>query len=82
MTDLTITEKALEFRFGDGHLTQLNRTELKTRLQKPRGSLQVLAAVVERLMILAYTECPLDDLMSFRSSSRPSEMKTHSFPRG
>ncbi|GFU36990.1 CCHC-type domain-containing protein [Nephila pilipes] len=35
-------------------------TELKTRRQKPGGSLQVLAADVERLMSLAYTECPLD----------------------
>ncbi|GBL88772.1 hypothetical protein AVEN_158904-1 [Araneus ventricosus] len=36
------------------------RTELKTRRQKPGDSLQVLAADVERLMSLAYAECPLD----------------------
>ncbi|GBM27691.1 hypothetical protein AVEN_95352-1 [Araneus ventricosus] len=36
------------------------RTELKTRLQKPGVSLQVLVADVERLMSLAYAEYPLD----------------------
>ncbi|GFT55465.1 CCHC-type domain-containing protein [Nephila pilipes] len=38
----------------------LQGTELKTRRQKPGESLQVLAADVERLMSLAYAECPLD----------------------
>ncbi|GBM30021.1 Retrovirus-related Pol polyprotein from transposon 297 [Araneus ventricosus] len=60
LTDLTIIEKALESRFGDSHLTQFYRTELKTRRQKPGESLQELAADVERLMSLAYVECPLD----------------------
>ncbi|GBM12525.1 hypothetical protein AVEN_188697-1 [Araneus ventricosus] len=60
LTDLTIIEKALESRFGDSHLTQFYRTELKTRRQKPGESLQLLAADVERLMSLAYAECPLD----------------------
>ncbi|GBL78826.1 hypothetical protein AVEN_2240-1, partial [Araneus ventricosus] len=53
-------ENALEARFGDSHLTQFYRTELKTRRQKPGESLQVLAADVERLMSLAYAECPQD----------------------
>ncbi|GBO37400.1 hypothetical protein AVEN_161382-1 [Araneus ventricosus] len=60
LTDLTTVEKALESRFGDSHLTQFYRTELKTRRQKPEESLQVLAADVERLMSLAYAECPPD----------------------
>ncbi|GBM34887.1 hypothetical protein AVEN_220687-1 [Araneus ventricosus] len=60
LTDLTTVEKALESRFGDSHLTQFYRTELKTRSQKPGESLQELAADVERLMSLAYAECPLD----------------------
>ncbi|GBN24263.1 hypothetical protein AVEN_109699-1 [Araneus ventricosus] len=60
MTDLTTVEKALESRFGDSHLTQFYRTELKTRRQKPGESLQELAADVERLMSLTYAECPLD----------------------
>ncbi|GBN69456.1 hypothetical protein AVEN_138124-1 [Araneus ventricosus] len=60
LTDLASIEKALESRFGDSHLIQFYRTELKTRRQKPEESLQVLAADVERLMSLAYTECPLD----------------------
>ncbi|GBM04420.1 hypothetical protein AVEN_179863-1 [Araneus ventricosus] len=60
LTDLTTIEKALEYRFGDSHLTQFYRTELKTRRQKPGESLQELAADVERLMSLAYAECPLD----------------------
>ncbi|GBO12133.1 hypothetical protein AVEN_156271-1, partial [Araneus ventricosus] len=48
LTDLTTIENALEARFGDSHLTQFYRTELKTRRQKPGESLQVLAADVER----------------------------------
>ncbi|GBM17935.1 hypothetical protein AVEN_240430-1 [Araneus ventricosus] len=60
LTDLTTIENALEARFGDSHLTQFYRTELKTRRQKPGESVQVLAAYVERLMSLAYAECPQD----------------------
>ncbi|GBM25300.1 hypothetical protein AVEN_137738-1 [Araneus ventricosus] len=60
LTELTTVEKALESRFGDSHLTQFYRTELKTRRQRPGESLQELAADVERLMSLAYAECPLD----------------------
>ncbi|GBL78886.1 hypothetical protein AVEN_48866-1 [Araneus ventricosus] len=60
LTDLKTIEKAFEFRFGDSHLTQFYRTELKARRQKPRESLQVLATDVERLMSLAYAKCPLD----------------------
>ncbi|GBL72996.1 hypothetical protein AVEN_128166-1 [Araneus ventricosus] len=60
LTDLMTIENALQSRFGDSHLTQFCRTELKTRRQKPGESLQVLAADVERLMSLAYAECPLD----------------------
>ncbi|GBM01320.1 hypothetical protein AVEN_45237-1 [Araneus ventricosus] len=60
LMDLTTIENALEARFGDSHLTQFYRTELKTRRQKPGESLQVLAADVERLMSLAYAECPQD----------------------
>ncbi|KAF8766552.1 Gypsy retrotransposon integrase-like protein 1 [Argiope bruennichi] len=58
--DLTTIERALKFRFGDIRLTKFYRTELKTRWQKLGESLQVLAADVERLMSLAYAECPLD----------------------
>ncbi|GBN63413.1 hypothetical protein AVEN_252011-1 [Araneus ventricosus] len=60
LTDLTAVEKALDALFGDSHLTQFYRTELKTRRQKPGDTLQVLAADVERLMSLAYAECPQD----------------------
>ncbi|GBN54821.1 hypothetical protein AVEN_133110-1 [Araneus ventricosus] len=60
LTDLTTIESALEARFGDSHLTQFYRTELKTRRQKPGESLRVLAADVERLMSLAYAKCPQD----------------------
>ncbi|GBN14381.1 Transposon Ty3-I Gag-Pol polyprotein [Araneus ventricosus] len=60
LTDLMTIEKALESRFGDSHLMQFYRTELKTRRQKPGESLQELAADVERFMSLAYAECPLD----------------------
>ncbi|GBN97790.1 hypothetical protein AVEN_177674-1 [Araneus ventricosus] len=60
LTDLTTIEKALKARFVDSHLTQFYRTELKTRRQKPGECLQVLGADVERLMSLAYVECPLD----------------------
>ncbi|GBN96202.1 hypothetical protein AVEN_83622-1 [Araneus ventricosus] len=60
LTDLMTIENALEARFEDSHLTQFYRTELKTKRQKPGESLQVLAADVERLMSLAYAECPQD----------------------
>ncbi|GBL78374.1 hypothetical protein AVEN_42893-1 [Araneus ventricosus] len=40
-------EKALESRFGDNHLTQFHRTELKTIRQKQGESLQVLTTDVE-----------------------------------
>ncbi|GBL79546.1 hypothetical protein AVEN_18129-1 [Araneus ventricosus] len=60
LTDPATIKKALESRFGDGHLTQFYRAELKTRRQKPGESLQVFIADVERLMSLAYAECPLD----------------------
>ncbi|GBO11903.1 hypothetical protein AVEN_227216-1, partial [Araneus ventricosus] len=60
LTDLTTTERALEARYGDSHLIQFYRTELKTIQQKPGESLQVLAADVERLMSLAYAACPQD----------------------
>ncbi|GBM66654.1 hypothetical protein AVEN_258316-1 [Araneus ventricosus] len=59
LIDLTTIEKALKSRFRDSHLRQFYRTELKTRRQKPGESLQVLAADVERLISLAYVECPL-----------------------
>ncbi|GBN52249.1 hypothetical protein AVEN_86194-1 [Araneus ventricosus] len=39
LTDLVTIENALEARFGDGHLAQFYRTELKTRRQKPGESL-------------------------------------------
>ncbi|GBM45162.1 hypothetical protein AVEN_241443-1 [Araneus ventricosus] len=35
LMDLTTIENALEARFGDSHLTQFYRTELKTTRQKP-----------------------------------------------
>ncbi|GFS86974.1 uncharacterized protein NPIL_231571 [Nephila pilipes] len=35
LTDLTTIERASESPFGDSHLTQFYRTELKTRRQKP-----------------------------------------------
>ncbi|GFT46111.1 uncharacterized protein NPIL_362401 [Nephila pilipes] len=66
----------MESRFGDSHLTQFYRTELKTRRQKPGERLQVLAADVERLMSLAYAECPLDIWQSLAASLMPSETKS------
>ncbi|GBM01236.1 hypothetical protein AVEN_174352-1 [Araneus ventricosus] len=72
LTDLSTIEKALESRFGNSHLTQFYRTKLKTRRQKPCESLQVLAADVERLMSLAYAECPKD----VRDSQQPSTLST------
>ncbi|KAF8797289.1 hypothetical protein HNY73_001570 [Argiope bruennichi] len=60
LTDLMTIEEALESRFGDSHLTQFYRTKLKTRRQEAGESLQVLAADVQRLMSLAYAECPRD----------------------
>ncbi|GBL77600.1 hypothetical protein AVEN_32498-1 [Araneus ventricosus] len=67
LTDLTTTEKAIEARIRDSHLNQFYRTELKTRRQKPGESLQILAADVERLVSLAYTEC-LQDVRNRRAA--------------
>ncbi|GBM76644.1 hypothetical protein AVEN_234863-1 [Araneus ventricosus] len=53
LTDIRTIENALEARFGDSHLTQFYRTELKTRRQKPGESFQILALDVE-------AECPQD----------------------
>ncbi|GBN99702.1 hypothetical protein AVEN_120228-1 [Araneus ventricosus] len=41
-------------------LMQFYRSELKTRRQQSGENLQVLLADVERLISLAYAECPLD----------------------
>ncbi|GBN88063.1 hypothetical protein AVEN_4575-1 [Araneus ventricosus] len=57
-------ENILESIFGDSRLTQFYRTELKTRRQTTGENLQALAADVERLMNMAYIECPLDVLES------------------
>ncbi|GBN44532.1 hypothetical protein AVEN_273601-1 [Araneus ventricosus] len=60
LTVLTTIEKDLESCSGGRHLTHFHRSELKTRLQTSGENLQVLAAHVERLISLAYAECPLD----------------------
>ncbi|GBO31171.1 hypothetical protein AVEN_60164-2-1, partial [Araneus ventricosus] len=59
LSDLTSIEKALESLFGDSHLTQFYRTQLKKRRQKSIESLQVLAADVEQPIGRDYAECPL-----------------------
>ncbi|GBO23545.1 hypothetical protein AVEN_216605-1 [Araneus ventricosus] len=85
LTDLTTIEKALEARFGDSHLTQFYRTELKTRRQKPVESLKVLATDVERLIRLAYVECHQDVQNSLAAHSTLltlSEMKILSMQQG
>ncbi|GBO07839.1 hypothetical protein AVEN_172372-1 [Araneus ventricosus] len=53
LTDLTTIEKALESSFGDTHLTQFYRTELKIKRRKAGEILQMLTADVERLISLA-----------------------------
>ncbi|GBN46770.1 hypothetical protein AVEN_164147-1, partial [Araneus ventricosus] len=63
-TDLVTIENTLESRFGDSHLKQSKRTELKTRRQKPRESFQVLAADVERVMSLVYAEYPVPESLA------------------
>ncbi|GBN80211.1 hypothetical protein AVEN_273285-1 [Araneus ventricosus] len=59
---------------------QFYRTELKTRRQKPGERLHVSAADVERLMSLAYAECPLDirdglEIQFFVDTIRDEEMQ-------
>ncbi|GBL91850.1 hypothetical protein AVEN_172771-1 [Araneus ventricosus] len=51
-------ENSLESRFGDSHFTQFYRTENKTTKAKRKPS--SFSADVERLMSLAYAECPLN----------------------
>ncbi|CAL1260935.1 unnamed protein product [Larinioides sclopetarius] len=76
LTNLMTFEKALESRFGDGHLFQSYRTELNTRRQKSGERLQVLAADAERLMSLAYAECPQEvlDSLSIRDEDTQQVM--------
>ncbi|GFU37012.1 CCHC-type domain-containing protein [Nephila pilipes] len=74
LTDLTTIERALESRFGDSHLTQFYRTELKTRRQKPGESLQVLAADVERHRFLDVCILWFDSGTSFRKLNYRSRL--------
>lgn len=46
--------KALELRYGDEHLQEVYRVQLKTRQQKSGETLQELKADIERLAHLAY----------------------------
>jgi hypothetical protein len=51
---------ALELRFGESHLKDFNRLQLKSRRQKAGETLQELAAEIEKLSQLAFSECPTD----------------------
>ncbi|GBN57461.1 hypothetical protein AVEN_123855-1 [Araneus ventricosus] len=51
LTDLMTIENALKSIFGDSHITQFYKTELKPRRQKPGDSFQMLVADIERLGI-------------------------------
>ncbi len=46
--------KAIELRYGDEHMQEVFRVQLKTRQQKPGESLQELEADIERLAHLSY----------------------------
>lgn len=46
--------RTMELRFGDEHMKEVYRVQLKTRQQKPGETLQELMADIERLARLAY----------------------------
>ncbi|GBN11087.1 hypothetical protein AVEN_2001-1 [Araneus ventricosus] len=58
LTDLTTIEKALESRFGDSHMMQFYRTELKTKKQKPGEILP--SSMGRRCKTINELEYPLD----------------------
>lgn len=64
---------ALELRFGEQHLQQLFRTQLRARKQKPTESLQEFEADIKRLIHMAYPTAPVELL---------EEMATRSFIDG
>jgi hypothetical protein len=58
--DFQALVSALELRFGESHLKDFNRLQLKSRRQKAGETLQELAAEIEKLSQLAFSECPTD----------------------
>uniref|UniRef100_A0A8D8RYB8 Uncharacterized protein n=1 Tax=Cacopsylla melanoneura TaxID=428564 RepID=A0A8D8RYB8_9HEMI len=53
--DFNSLVNAIELRYGDGHLQQVYRIQLRNRVQRVNESLQELQADVERLAHLAYS---------------------------
>jgi len=80
LQDPCAIEAVLECRFGDAHLTEYYRAELKARRQKASESLQELATDIERLVHLAFSDCSLQTQGSlaaqyFTDAIRDEEMQ-------
>jgi len=80
LQDPSAIEAALECRYGDAHLTEYYRAELKARRQKTNESLQELATDIERLVHLAFSDCSLQTQGSlaaqyFTDALRDEEMQ-------
>lgn len=54
MTDYEFMTNQLQARFGDGHMKQLYRAQLRTRTQKVDETLQELESDINRLVQMAY----------------------------
>lgn len=63
--DYTAIVKAMELRYGDEHLEEVYRVQLKTRQQRSGETLQELEADIERLAHLAYPTAAQDFLDVF-----------------
>ena len=69
----------LEMRFGDGHLQQVYRAQMKNAQQKPEQTLQEFGAEINRLVRLSYPTFPdevLEQLgvQTFADGVRDSEI--------
>ncbi|XP_055890394.1 uncharacterized protein LOC129927167 [Biomphalaria glabrata] len=60
--DLAALVQAMELRYGDEHLQEVYRVQLKTRQQRPDETLQELETDIERLAHLAYPTAAQDFL--------------------
>ncbi|KAF8781568.1 Retrovirus-related Pol polyprotein like [Argiope bruennichi] len=58
--DFQALSSALELRFGEKCTKEYSRLQLKSRYQKAGESLQELAADIQRLSHLAFSDCPVE----------------------
>jgi len=79
-TNIEALISALDMRFGEQHLQDYYRLQLRTRQQTANETLQELAADIERLCQVAYSNCPTDvrdnlSLQYFTDALRDPELQ-------